>query len=63
MIIEAPNEVFSVGTYEFFVNDWLVAVNINAPCNLKSLQGLDTEGILTVLLDEEKVILLQFNDD
>ena len=32
MVVKAPNLVGRIGIYHFYVNDWLVSVEVVAPC-------------------------------
>jgi len=57
--VTAPNMLSSVGEHVFQINDWLVSVHIEAPCSTKNIQGLDDDGSLTMLLDDEVTLVPQ----
>ena len=47
----------------FYVSDWLVKVEVSAPCATKNLKGLTTQGSLSLRLDEEVKLVAEYTTD
>jgi hypothetical protein len=41
LVVKAPNLVTKIGTYHFYVNDWVVSVTVIAPCASNNFQGME----------------------
>ena len=63
LVIDAPNLVSMVGQYSFHVNIWRVTLHVEAPCSTTYLQGPSEAGRVSVNLDQQVTLRLQFNDD
>ena len=51
-----------VGEYNFYINDWLYSVVVEAPCK-NNLQGLSEGAPLSITLDDEKILFLWLAPD
>ena len=49
-----------VGEYDFYINDWLYSVVVEPPCSSNNLKGLRVGAPLSITLDDEKKLLLEF---
>ena len=63
LIVAPPNLVSDIGRKFFFINDWYVGVDVEAPCAIKNLSGLEADGSLTLNLDDEVELVAQMQDD
>ena len=61
--VHPPNSVEVVGEYNFYVNDWLFSMVVEAPCASMDLKGLEADVPLSITLDEEKTLLLELAPD
>jgi hypothetical protein len=63
LVIAPPNELNVPGTYQFWIGPWAVTLDVGAPCNANSLQGLREQGHVAVYVDDVIVLAVAFELD
>ena len=63
LVIAPPNELNVPGKYQFWIGPWAVTLEVGAPCNANSLQGLREQGHVAVYIDKVIVLAVAFELD
>jgi hypothetical protein len=63
LVIAPPNELNVPGKYQFWIGPWAVTLDVGAPCNANSLQGLREQGHVAVYVDSMVVLAVAFELD
>ena len=63
LVVDAPNLVSLVGQYSFYIDIWRVTLHVEAPCSTTYLQGPSEAGRVSVILDQQVTLRLQFKVD
>jgi len=63
LVIAPPNDVNVPGKYQFWIGIWAVTLEIDAPCSYNYLQGLKTQGLVIIYIDNLVVLVGAFELD
>ena len=47
----------------FYIDTWPIRIIVKAPCGIENIQGLDSDGSVTVRVDDEATLIFKLGND